>query len=103
MRHLTITAILVCGSTLLTRICAAAAGGPTPDPALDIYAKPTTLVEIGQARHLNLRGTSKRTPTVLLESGAIATRTTHVYHASISPSAWIKRRARLFGLVAGFT
>jgi pimeloyl-ACP methyl ester carboxylesterase len=44
---------------------------PTPDPALDAYAKPGTLVDIG-GRKLDLRCSGEGAPTVLLEAGATA-------------------------------
>lgn len=72
MRHLTIATLLILGSALLASNGADAVGPPTPDRALDMYAKPATLVDIGNGRHLNLRCTGDGTPTVLLESGAIA-------------------------------
>lgn len=50
---------------------AAESANPTPDPALDVYAKPATLIDIG-ARKLNLRCSGHGAPTVVLESGASA-------------------------------
>src|SRR5664279_478354 len=70
----------------MTRRCAAAlllasfaagstaaetAGAPAPDPALDAYARPASLVDIG-GRKLNLRCSGSGAPTVILESGANA-------------------------------
>jgi pimeloyl-ACP methyl ester carboxylesterase len=43
---------------------------PKPDAALDIYAKPATLVDIG-GRKLNLRCSGDGAPTVVLEAGAL--------------------------------
>ena len=45
------------------------AAGSTLDPALDAYARPANLVDIG-GRKLNLRCSGSGTPTVMLESGA---------------------------------
>ena len=39
--------------------------GPTPDPALDAYARPANLVDIG-GRKLNLRCSGSGAPTVML-------------------------------------
>ena len=44
---------------------------PSPDPALEAYAKPGQLVDVG-GRKLNLRCSGSGTPTVILESGASA-------------------------------
>jgi pimeloyl-ACP methyl ester carboxylesterase len=43
-----------------------------PDASLDLYAKPGERIDIGHGRHLNLRCSGSGTPTVLLESGAVA-------------------------------
>ena len=40
--------------------------------ALDIYAKPGQLVDVGQGRKLNMRCSGTGTPTVMLESGNVA-------------------------------
>jgi pimeloyl-ACP methyl ester carboxylesterase len=49
----------------------AAEKDPTPDPALDTYAKPATLIDIGSGRRINLRCSGRGSPTVMLESGAV--------------------------------
>lgn len=41
----------------------------TPDPALEVYAKPQTLVALKGGRHLNLHCTGQGAPTVILEGG----------------------------------
>ena len=43
-----------------------------PDPSLDVYAKPGESIDIGSGRHLNLRCSGTGSPTVILESGAMA-------------------------------
>jgi pimeloyl-ACP methyl ester carboxylesterase len=43
-----------------------------PNSALDVYARPGVLVDIGAGRRLNLRCTGKGEPTVIFESGAIS-------------------------------
>lgn len=53
----------------LAAVFACKAGAQQPDPALDIYARPGRLVNIGHDRHLNLRCSGKGSPTVILESG----------------------------------
>lgn len=40
-----------------------------PDPALDVYATPGELVDVGAGRRLNMRCAGSGAPTVLLESG----------------------------------
>ncbi len=72
MRHPSIVITLILGTTLLTHASFAATDRPTPDATLDVYAKPAVLVDIGHGRRLNLRCSGKGTPTVLLESGAVA-------------------------------
>lgn len=42
------------------------------DASLDIYAKPGERVDIGHGRYLNLRCTGSGSPSVVLESGAVA-------------------------------
>lgn len=44
----------------------------TADPALDRYAKPGDLIDIGAGRHLDLRCSGEGSATVLLEAGALA-------------------------------
>lgn len=60
-------------SLLLVEAAVAADGQPklSPDAALDVYAKPGKLVDIG-GRRLNLRCSGSGTPTVMLEAGATA-------------------------------
>ncbi len=56
-----------------TFTCFAAEPAASPaDPALAIYAKPATRVDIGGARTLNLRCSGEGAPGVMLESGATA-------------------------------
>ena len=43
-----------------------------PDAALDVYARPGTMVRIGDHRRLDLRCSGSGAPTVLLEAGALA-------------------------------
>jgi len=50
----------------------AAEGAAKVNSALDVYAKPALLVDIGAGRHLNLRCEGSGSPTVIFESGAIA-------------------------------
>ena len=45
------------------------AAAATPDPALEVYAKPQTLVALKGGRRLNLYCTGQGTPTVVLEGG----------------------------------
>jgi pimeloyl-ACP methyl ester carboxylesterase len=66
---------LVAASTLLLASFgggAAETAVPAPDSALEVYAKPGTLVDIGGGRKLNLRCSGEGTPVVMLESGATA-------------------------------
>lgn len=42
---------------------------PAPDPALEVYAKPQTLVTLKDGRRLNLHCTGQGAPTVILEGG----------------------------------
>ena len=65
-----VRSIFAC-SLLLVEAAVAADGQPKPDPALDVYAKPGKLVDIG-GRRLNLRCSGSGTPTVMLEAGATA-------------------------------
>ena len=61
--------------TILLIEAAFAADGqpkPSPNPALDVYAKPGKLVAIGSGRRLNLRCSGSGSPTVILEAGATA-------------------------------
>lgn len=53
-------------------VSALAADAPKPNTALDVYAKPGTLIDIGNGRHLDLRCSGNGTPTVVLEAGAVA-------------------------------
>jgi len=50
----------------------AAVSAKEHDPALDAYAKPGQLVDVGGGRHLNLRCTGSGAATVVLESGNLA-------------------------------
>ena len=59
--------VLLAGSAAIS--AAQMPAGSTPDPALDAYARPANLVDIG-GRKLNLRCSGSGTPTVMLESGA---------------------------------
>ncbi len=67
MSHRRAIALLVLLSS--SAASSAAETGSTPDPALDAYARPAQLVDIG-GRKLNLRCSGSGTPTVMLESGA---------------------------------
>jgi len=62
------------GSLLFTGLCNAQehASAAKPDPALDAYAKPGTLVDVGAGRNINLRCAGSGTPVVMLESGNVA-------------------------------
>jgi pimeloyl-ACP methyl ester carboxylesterase len=42
---------------------------PAPDPRMDVYSRPQTLVRIGRRRQLNVRLTGEGTPTVILSAG----------------------------------
>ncbi|HEY3889893.1 MAG TPA: alpha/beta hydrolase [Caulobacteraceae bacterium] len=42
---------------------------PAPDPRMDVYARPQTLVRIGRRRRLNVRLTGEGAPTVILSAG----------------------------------
>jgi len=65
----TLAAIVVASISIAT----SHADGPAqPDAALDVYAKPGESISIGAGRHLNLRCSGKGSPTVILESGAMA-------------------------------
>lgn len=69
----TVRSALAC-ALLLVEAAVAADGRPqpSPDPALDIYAKPGKLVDVGRGRRLNLRCSGNGAPTVMLEAGATA-------------------------------
>jgi pimeloyl-ACP methyl ester carboxylesterase len=62
------------GSLLISMNCVAAEPAPphAPNAALDVYAKPARLVDIGGGRKLNLRCAGKGSPTVMLEAGAVS-------------------------------
>src|SRR3954454_13473056 len=49
-----------------------AAAEPTREDSLAIYARPATLVDVGDGRKLNLRCSGEGAPVVMLESGATA-------------------------------
>jgi pimeloyl-ACP methyl ester carboxylesterase len=49
---------------------AAAAADLQVDPSLDVYAQPQRLVQLGDARRMNLMCAGKGSPTVILEAGA---------------------------------
>jgi pimeloyl-ACP methyl ester carboxylesterase len=66
-------------SVLIALFCAcliATSNAATPQSpsskALDIYARPGDLVDIGNGKRLNLRCSGSGAPTVILESGAVA-------------------------------
>jgi pimeloyl-ACP methyl ester carboxylesterase len=63
--------VFVLACLLVSLGAVAAESSPTPDPALDTYAKPATLVDIGSGRRINLRCSGSAAPTVMLESGAV--------------------------------
>ena len=63
---------LAAASLALVTITCAAADAIAPDASLAIYAKPATLVDIGNGRKLNLRCSGEGAPVVMLESGATA-------------------------------
>lgn len=65
---------LLLASFLFVETASAADTGqkPSPDPALDAYAKPAKLIDIGGGRRLNLRCSGSGSPTVMLEAGAVA-------------------------------
>src|SRR5262245_42938993 len=56
---------------LASAALAAETKAPAPDPALESYAKPAQLVDVG-GRKLNLRCSGSGAPAVILESGASA-------------------------------
>ena len=74
MRHASTVAALILAAPLLggARVAMPAAPLPTHDSALDVYARPAFLVDIGAGRHLNLRCSGSGAPAVILESGAMA-------------------------------
>ena len=73
MRHASTVATLILAAPLLgARVAMPAAPLPTHDSALDVYARPAFLVDIGAGRHLNLRCSGSGAPAVILESGAMA-------------------------------
>ena len=65
-------AMLTTSGSLVTGLAHAAESTPQINSALDVYAKPALLVDIGAGRHLNLRCEGSGSPTVIFESGAIA-------------------------------
>lgn len=64
--------LIIFASVIATSAALAADKISTKNNALDVYAKPAELVDIGNGRHLNLRCAGQDSPTVILESGAIA-------------------------------
>ena len=68
MSHDARLAYLACG-LLATVSLTLTAQEPQPDAALDAYAKPGELVDIGAGRKLNLRCAGLGAPTVILEAG----------------------------------
>jgi pimeloyl-ACP methyl ester carboxylesterase len=68
LRH-SIAAIVVASMSIAT--CHAGSTAK-PDSSLDLYAKPGESIAIGSGRHLNLRCSGAGSPTVVLESGAMA-------------------------------
>ncbi len=56
----------------MTGVSAESAKPQAPNLALDIYAKPARLVDIGGGRKLNLRCAGKGSTTVMLEAGAVS-------------------------------
>src|SRR5450755_4121832 len=62
------------GSLPISMNCVAAEPAPphSPNAALDVYAKPARLVDIGGGCKLNLCCPGKGSPTVMLEAGAVS-------------------------------
>jgi len=71
-RWIAITASFAIAVSLFAQAVRAAEAAPQINSALDVYAKPAMLVDIGAGRRLNLRCEGSGSPTVIFESGAIA-------------------------------